>query len=148
MDFGLDRIKGFSATTMLSVVGGTILPGFLFLFIYDRDMFVTIDKFLLCLIAPTITLPILILNSGLILLNIMKGDPDSPPDDETFHKIFAGALYFGNLITSIVIYSVILSGYFFALKLKTGVLITFILQAVISLIMLTLLLITGDKKKK
>lgn len=116
MDFGLDKIKGFSATTMLSVTGGTILPGFLFLFIYNRDMFVNIDKFLLCLIAPTITLPILVLNSGLILLIIMKDDSNSPPDNEAFHKIFAGALYFGNLITSMVIYSVILAGYFFLLN--------------------------------
>lgn len=148
MDFGIDKIKAFSASTILGVLGGTILPGFLFVFIYSRELFLTIDKFLLCLIAPTTTLPFLVVNSGLILIGMMKDQ--SAPDEISFNRSFAATIYFGNILTACIIYLAILIGYFFDLTMKMGVLTVLITETITVLVLIILMkpFTDTDEKKK
>lgn len=149
MDFGLDKIKGFSASTILGFLGGTIIPGFLFIFVYSRGLFMTMDKFLLCLIAPATTLPLLVVNSGLILVGMMKDQ--STLDETTFHRSFAATIYFGNILTALIIYLSILIGYFFELTMKMGVLTVLITETVTVIVLIILMKPFNDideKKKK
>jgi hypothetical protein len=139
MDFGLDKIKGFQATTMFGVIGGSILPGFLFVFIFNRELFLNLDKFLLCLISPSLSLPFLIFNSGLILFGLFYGHGSPTIDEATRHNYFSLAVFLGNIITSIIVYSTILIGYFFQFSMKKAVISIVIFETVVAVVLIFLL---------
>ena len=131
MDIPFDKIKGFAATTIFSILGGTIASGFLFIFIFERELFLTLDKWLLYFLAPSITLPLLIYNIGILIINTTKDG--SEREENKLHRIFTGSVFFANLITSIIFYIAILLGYFFNIQTKMAVAIIVILEILIGI---------------
>lgn len=130
MDFGLDKIKGFQAATIFSVIAGAIIPGFLFLFIFERELFFSIDKFLLCLIAPALTLPILVLNAAFFTAGLIITFRNENISEQTRHNFFAMAICLGSVLTCIVVYITIIAGYLFQLTTKGAVYIMLVLEAI------------------
>lgn len=130
MELNFEKVKAFSAVTFIQLICGVIVPGFLFLFIFKRDLFQTLDLFRLSTLAISVTAPILTVN-GILILVMMTYDDKESPDEEQFHRNFAATIYLGSILTIMVIYACIIIGYFFNLTLRQGVLTLIISEAIL-----------------
>src|SRR5690554_166152 len=146
MEINFDKVKAFSAVTFLQLICGVIVPGFLFLFIFKRDLFLSLDIFRLTVLAISITAPLLIVNSIIVLYGVTKDEVEGP-DEDGFHRVFAATTYLGSALTIPVVYAAITIGYFFSFTLKQGVFILVIAEAII-LITLFLFIFAGSKNTK
>jgi hypothetical protein len=146
MEINFDKIKAFSAATFLQLICGVIVPGFLFLFIFKRDVFLSLDFFRLTTLAISITVPILIVNGIIVLISLINDNKEFQ-DDNAFHRAIASTIYIGSALTIPVIYIPIIIGYFFNLTLRQGIL-TFIIAEAILVITFILLYSLGGKSKK
>jgi hypothetical protein len=146
MEINFDKVKAFSAVTFLQLICGVIVPGFLFLFIYAKDLFLTLDLFRLSTLAISITAPVLTINGIIALFGLSTGNEESQNED-VFHRIFTSTIYIGSIITILVIYASIIIGYFFNLKLRQGIFILFIAEIIIFIVLIVPLLLESKNKR-
>lgn len=121
MEINLEKIKGFTVVTAFITIGGAIIPSFLFLYIYKRDLFLTLDLYRLTLIAISLGSPILIINIAMTFVRIHGDKMETNKQDTQFHKAFITAMYLGGLLSSWVIWISIIVGYYYSRDIKDGV---------------------------
>ena len=141
MELNLDKIKGFSAVTFLLVIICLTIPGFMFLYIFKKEFFLEIDNFRLCVLAISISAPLLVIN-GIFFFYILVGEYN---DEKTFNRAVTATMFLGSLLSIPVLYSVIIVGYLFNLNLKQGVLSVAIVEVVFIIILLAILKIFNKK---
>lgn len=116
MEINVEKIKSFSATIFLQLIFGSLIPGILFIFLFNRDLFFTLDIFRLITLSISITAPVLTINSFLILIVLAL---DHPPQNEyKLNKLFSLMIYGGSFITNLVLYFTILIGYLNSYTIK------------------------------
>jgi hypothetical protein len=139
MNFDIDKIKAFPAILFIGVIGGVILPGFLFLFVYNKTFFYYSDYFLLCVIAIGITLPLFFLNFFLIMTfnvdDVWQYDLNRLSSGIT---MLACGICCVSFLISIVI------GYYFEIQMGLGVGIVIGLE----IVLVFTLILSGVKKPK
>ena len=105
----------------------TIIPGYLFLFLFQPEYFFKLDLFRLTVIALSITLPIITINLA-HLLKIYQ--------TESNKYNFINAVYRAELVSVIVLYIPLVIGYFMEWNLVAGVGAMIITQVIMSLVLL------------
>lgn len=118
MDINFDKLKAFPALTIIQIICGVIVPGFLFFYIYTRDLFMNLDLFRLGTLSISITFPIIIVNGFICHIGFVNLNQE---DEKIFDKGYLANLYMGSLSAIPVIYTSIVIGYFFNLNLKHGI---------------------------
>ena len=101
----------------------TLIPGYLFLFLFQPEYFFRLDLFRLTVIALSITLPIITINLA-HLLKIYQTDSNK--------YNFINAVYRTELISVIVLYIPLVIGYFMEWNLVYGVGAMIISQIIMS----------------
>lgn len=125
MEIPFDKIKPFSAVIILFIVGGIIAPGFLFLYIYERDTFLSLEYFPLILLVLSFSLPMIVLNTfifAIIQSIVHEGDHIQNVDQLNHH--YAGCTMIAGFVGCCALILAIILGYFFHYKTSTGVLIS------------------------
>ncbi|WP_412464427.1 hypothetical protein [Flavobacterium mekongense] len=130
MELNIDKVRPFSAIILFKIVC-CLLSGFLFLFIFKRELFNNLDIFRLCVLSMSITAPILILNIFMVGNNF--GPKRSEVTEEIFHQSQGASAFMGALLSLAVIYIPILLGYFLKLKLQSGIIWALSIQVFIIL---------------
>lgn len=105
----------------------TMIPGYLFLFLFQPEYFFKLDLLRLTVIALSITLPIITINLA-HLLKIYQ--------TESNKYNFINAVYRAELISVIVLYIPLVIGYFMEWNLVAGVGAMIITQVIMSLVLL------------
>ena len=127
MEVNIDKIQTFPALIIFKVAS-FLLSGFLFLFVFNRSIFISLDLFRLTLISISLTSPILILN--ICMLHLAVGPDRSKVDVKKFHDILTSSVFIATFCSYIVLYLTILIGYFIPMSLKIGVLTLIIVQSI------------------
>lgn len=104
----------------------TLIPGYLFLFLFQPAYFFKLDLIRLTVIALSITLPIITINLA-HLLKIYQ--------TESNNYNFINAVYRAELISVIVLYIPLVIGYFMKWNLVAGVGAMIITQVIMSLVL-------------
>lgn len=131
MEVNIDKVRPFSALILFKVIC-CLLSGFLFLFIFKRELFISLDIFRLSILCISMTAPILTFNS--FLVGHYLGPKRSDVTDEIFHQATGVSAFLGALLSLVVLYIPILLGYFFKLNLQSGIIWILILQVFVILI--------------
>ena len=121
----------FSVATILAV-SASAGCGYLFLFIYERNLFFTGDRFALTVLALAISLPVLVINTIGLLPKPREGESVSA---SAYTRIVSAYLFSGSVTVCCVYGATILIGYFFDLSTKAGVLVFLALEILFALIM-------------
>ena len=130
MSFSIDKIKATAFVALTSFVLTSITSGFLFIYIFSKDLFYNLDLVRLILLAIGITVPVTFFNS---LIIAAKSNLEPRQDDSFAPSIF---LFMAVIFTSPLFYSVIVAGYFFGLELKMGVILILSLEFILALILI------------
>jgi hypothetical protein len=130
MDVNVDKIKSWSAVTIFHLIGSVIVPGYLFLFVFERKLFLSIDLFRLSVIGASITAPILMLNAVVAMFVVSDAETKDKFSDDELNRYTAASIYVGGILSMIVIYLVIGVGYFCSLSMRSGIIITVIAEAI------------------
>lgn len=125
------RSSYFSIASFLAVVASAGC-GYLFLFIYERNLFFTEDKFALTVLALAISLPVLVINTIGLLPKPREGESVSAA---AYTRIISAYLFSGSVVVCCVYGATILIGYFFDLSTKAGVVLFLVLEILFALIM-------------
>jgi len=126
MDLDLNKIKSMTWATVVFIVVTIIISGVLFIFSFNRELFFKTELVKLILLSISITAPIWLLNTVLVLLFVK---PIIPNDED-----LQGCVITGCIISIVVIYLPILVKFFFNITTHTGVIILLILQFCFSII--------------
>lgn len=121
MEINLDKIKGFTAITIIFVLCGTIIPSFLFLYIYKPNLFFSLDFYRLSLIATSISSPLLIINTTLCILRLRSDKNETENHNSKFHEAYVTAIYLGSILTTSILCTSIIIGFYFSRNIKDGV---------------------------
>jgi uncharacterized membrane protein len=113
----LAKIKSFVLAMYLLVIGGSILPGYLFIFVYFRSLFSALSIARLLFLSTSISAPVLVW--GCYLSWIIEHKRFKEKGDEL---IFLKAMIIGSVFSILSLSLAILIGYLF----KTAVLGTVI----------------------
>lgn len=68
----LSEIKGHKLYSTISIVGGTVCPGLLALYYFQREAFANLDIFKILLLTLAITIPMLLINYTLAFLCLIS----------------------------------------------------------------------------
>lgn len=139
MEVNIDKVRPFNALILFKVIC-CLLSGFLFLFIFKRELFISLDIFRLSILCISMTAPILTFNS--FLVGHFLGPKRSDVTDEIFHQATGASAFMGALLSLAVLYIPILLGYFFKLNLQSGIIGILFLQVCI------IITLVRPKKKK
>ncbi len=147
MEIDIDKIKAFPVITFLTLFCGVFISGFLFIYVFNDEIFLSLDLFRLTALAVSITIPLFSINGFLILMGLTK-DEENAPNNDAFHRAFAASMYLGSLMTIPVIYISILIGYFFELTEKQGILLAIIIEVTLLISVSILIFHDSSKTKK
>jgi hypothetical protein len=103
------------------------VPGYLFVFLFQKHYFITWDVFRLTVISLSIAIPVLTLNLA-HLLNVYK------TENKEFN--FINALYKAQLFSILVLYIPNVIGYFMGFNLVAGVSTMIVTQILVSITLL------------
>jgi hypothetical protein len=112
-------------------VGSSIGCGYLFLFIYERELFFDADNFTLSVLAAAIALSPLIVNT-MIILPKTEG---SSIGDMVYHRMVFVYLFSGSVVVNCIYGLTILIGYFSYIPTKVAILVFLGLEILFALIM-------------
>jgi hypothetical protein len=146
MEIGLEKIKSLSASTILVMILGNTIPGFLFLFIFKRGMFLSLDLFRLSIISISISSPIYILNCIFSFIGATSTGL-TLSSDEISHKIFSATGLLGGVVAMGVIFITTLLGYLLHWDFLKAIYCLLILQGLV-IGMFIFSYSTGKKGKK
>ncbi|MFZ6013402.1 MAG: hypothetical protein ACOYXT_23875 [Bacteroidota bacterium] len=104
---------------VLVAVAACIGCGYLFLFVYERSMFVNSDRFLLTVLAMAISLPPLVVNTIGVLPKTSEG---MAIPDWAYQRAVSAYMFSGSVVVCCLYGITILVGYFFGISTKVGVL--------------------------
>lgn len=130
MEVNIEKIKSFSAITIFLAIFSVLIPGFLFLFVFKKNFFYNSDFFRLSVIAISITLPVVIINIFFSLLANIRQHVELD-NEEQFHFLMSGSVYYSAVLSTAVIYLTILSGYLLNLTIKQALIVTTIAEALV-----------------
>lgn len=131
MSVNLEKVRPFSALTLFQCFC-LLLSGILFLFIFNRPLFLSLDLFRLSMLGVSITAPVLALNTILVQSSFDFNRDDVSEDQ--FHRLLGSAAFLGTLLSFFVLYVPILLGYFFDLSIKCGIAFVLITQVLMMII--------------
>ena len=107
----LAKIKSFVIAMYLLVIGGSIMPGYLFLFVYFRKLFSELSVTRLLLLSTSISAPVLVW--GCYLSWIIEHERFREKGDEL---IFLKAMIIGSVFSILSLSLAILIGYLFKMN--------------------------------
>ena len=119
-------VSGYVIVSLLLVLT-LFIPGYLFIFLFQKLYFFTWDYFRLTVISLSISIPILTLNLA-HLLNVYR------TDNKEFN--FINALYKAQLFSILVLYIPNVIGYFMDFNLVAGVSAMIVTQIIVSITLL------------
>ena len=119
-------VSGYVIVSLLLVLT-LFIPGYLFIFLFQKQYFFTWDYFRLTVISLSISIPILTLNLA-HLLNVYR------TDNKEFN--FINALYKAQLFSILVLYIPNVIGYFMDFNLVAGVSAMIVTQIIVSITLL------------
>lgn len=122
LDNDLNKLKSVSWTTIIFIVTAMLSSGFLFIFLFERNLFLNTGNLKLILLGLAITAPIWLINSA-ITFEFESLDRKS---NEHYHL----AAIIGSIISIVTIYFPILLGLFFAITIRIAVGIILILEVI------------------
>ncbi len=112
--FDLNKLSGSAIILIVIMLATSILPGSLFIYIYNKNFFLQADFLKLILLSSSITIPILFVNIIFALQTFPNKDKD---------LTFSYYLIMGSSFTFTIIFISILTGFFFKFTIQIGVLI-------------------------
>src|SRR5882724_6999330 len=113
----LEQIKKVEAHDLVKIVTafvGVISPGLLTLFLFKRDLFVSLDLMKLVLLSASLSLPIVLLNY--FLLSIIPSAKKSTNEISEKRFILAN-LFTASLMSATFFYGALVVAYFLGFKL-------------------------------
>jgi hypothetical protein len=125
----MQNIRAFSGVVVLSLVASSC-ASFMFLFIYEREMFMNLDRFLLILIGLSFAVPLVIVNSYSALVMTSQRIIEKLE----VNRIYAIFLFMGSCFSCFLISISTISGYLMGLETRSGILIILTLNGLVFLI--------------
>ena len=119
-------VSGYVIVSLLLLLT-LFIPGYLFIFLFQKQYFFAWDYFRLTVISLSISIPILTLNLA-HLLNVYR------TDNKEFN--FINALYKAQLFSILVLYIPNVIGYFMDFNLVAGVSAMIVTQIIVSITLL------------
>ena len=138
MELDLNKIHSTTWMTVVFVVLSTFCPGILYIYCFNADLFLSLDIIKLILLASSISTPFWLLNIFLV------GIDGSVKIDSASSYDFKFNIFLGSILTIPIFAIPTLLKIFFDIQVKTGVLMSIILQTLIVLFVI----FTGDSSKK
>jgi hypothetical protein len=138
----IDQAKKLEAQHfVMSILGfvGVISPGFLILFIFKRDLFISLDVLKLILLSVSLSLPIVWCNFS--LWAALSGDSEGAKSGT------AGTLVMALLISSVVVYLPLVVTFLWGLGLHTYVWILVVLEIILAVTAILISIVDSLKKK-
>lgn len=131
-DYGKIKIHTFEVIVLFTI--GVIVPGFLFLFIFKRDIFLTLDSYKLTLLAISISSPIFFINA---LIALTKAYPtlENAKDEKQYDIYIINVAKTGSFMSCFPLYTIVIIGYLRYWNLKEAVISLLILELAIVLFM-------------
>jgi uncharacterized membrane protein len=126
MTIDIEKIKPYPAITVLSILG-TISPGYLWLYIYNKQLFLSLDFIKLTALVLGITVPSLIFMIAISLAETRRGNKvkklkkEEAEEDKDEIFMYSHNVYFASIWTITSLGVSILSGYFFDYEPALGV---------------------------
>lgn len=108
------------------LVLAVVVPGYLFIFLFEKGVFITMDLIRVSILSLGITLPILTLNLAHFLHSYNTDDTDYN---------FLNAIYRAEVFSILVLYVPLIIGYFFSWNTLYGVVSIILLQTFVSSIL-------------
>lgn len=142
MIIDINKVKASTASILFMMLG-CISLGFLFLFIYERELFFTLDLFRLSVLTIALTTPIVTANGFLMLLILFV----TSEDDISEENYFSQAAFYGGILCMLMMMIPIIFGYISQLPTSWGLYIMGLLQFV-AFIFLFITLKKGIKRRK
>jgi hypothetical protein len=139
----LHKIRQITWATLGIFIVGIISSGALFIFLFNKNLFLSIDLARLIILSLSITGPLWIINSMTIIffdLLVDEGD-EAGADDLQVLGILGSVMCFP------VIYVPILVKFFFEVSLETGVIIALVIEFIIVVLAFVEHKIESRKKK-
>jgi hypothetical protein len=133
MEFSFDKIKGFGAATFVSFLSG-ITTGLLFIYTYNKHLFLSLDLFRLTGLSIAVCLPVIGINASLSFVflrqmieyqkkeraykNALNGKNANMKSEwvsayEEYHFFMSLSILFGGLVSTILFIRLIYLGYLF-----------------------------------
>jgi len=140
MNLDLDKFKSITWLTLLLLIVTLIFPGILFVFSFNRELFLKLDLIKLILLGVAITTPIWLLNS--FIMSIMSKEAISENENLQLTGIV------GSIISIPILYLPILINFFFNITSRTGVIILLSIQLCIIIFSIIDHLVDVNKEKK
>lgn len=129
MAFDFSKLSPLSVMALVMAFFVTVSPGALLLFVYSRELFLSVDSFKLSLLSFGITSPFWIINTIPYFFwedaGNNKGKSDSP-----LIACLAGGLW-----TVPVVYSPIISSLFWQLNVRNAILMMLVVEFVIFIVL-------------
>lgn len=121
MDLPIEKLKHSVAFILICSITLILSSGFLFIFVFNKGLFLTIDNIKLSILSVAVALPFFMLNSVLLIIAKLIGLIFSSKDDvNDFNKflekekefVFLGYILFSSFIAAFQIYYLAFLGYF------------------------------------
>ena len=135
LNINLEKISGPTFFSAFLVVFGSMMPGFLFIFIFDPKLFFSTDIFRLIVLAIAISVPLMMMNALIVLQLINAANKKDIIETQDSNVKQALILFLGSLVSMPVMCISILIGYFADMKVKQGVLTIIIAEIILIVIM-------------
>ncbi len=110
MEISLNKIKAYPAIIIFIFLCTIIVPGFLFMFAFKRELFLSLDLFRLSALALSISAPLLVINY--FLVSIFYIDKHQNKNEE-FQEFVTDIMYFSCFVNIIILYGAIYNGYLY-----------------------------------
>ena len=137
----IDQVKKLEAAHfVMSILGfvGAISPGLLILFLFKRDLFISLDLLKLILLSASLSLPIILCNFLLWVVPVDSKESNNGP---------GGALVMALVASSAVIYFPLVISFLWGLGLHTYIWILVGLESTLAIIVVLISIVDGLKKK-
>ena len=130
MSLDLNKLNTLTVILIIIMITASVFPGSLFIYIFNKKIFLQMDFLKLILLASSIAIPI-------YFFNIIIATHLYPNKDNDLNLTYYSML--GSLFTTLVFFVPILIGFFFKISIQMAVLIAICVQT------LWMILLIGDK---
>ncbi len=124
----INKIKSITFVAISLFMVSVICPGILFVFTFNKELFINTDVFKLVLLCISITFPVWLLNS-MFMLYIIHYDSPKELKNEDLQLLSI----IGSFLTIPVIYSPILIKMFFDISIQISIMINLTVELIILL---------------
>lgn len=132
MNFNFEKLKPTSWAMILLSLSATLLPGCLFVFLFNPILFTELETVKVILLGLGLTLPLFLINS--VIYVMWEGGLGESTDSNGFQTgVLAGSIF-----TLPVVYVPLLWKFFIGLSLKQGVLVLLGMEVIVFFLVLYL----------